>query len=377
MAGSTLRDAIPPVYGRLLGPLFDAPAIPEPRATCDDCAMCDKGPAAGAVAGDTFFSPDLKCCTYHPTLPNFLVGALFADADPALDEGRRRVRAAIARRAGVSPEWVGPPRKYRVLLEAGRVRGFGRARALVCPYLDSGRCSIWRHRESVCSTFYCKYAGGAKGKAFWMAQKHVMAGVEAALARWAARAVDPGLREPEVPLLELTAEDLDDLPPRDAEYAACFGAWVGREEELYVACHERVAAMTRDEFASVIEAAEPVASRLVELGVHHQALAQPSPTPLLVLSPRLRPTKVDGGYAVRPYSSYDALVISDDLHAVLSELRPDVPAAETFARLEREHGVVMPPELLLELWNHEILVPPEAPGPASPDPASPVGARGT
>ena len=101
------------------------------------------------MAGDTFFSPDLKCCTYHPTLPNFLVGALFADADPALDEGRRRVRAAIARRAGVSPEWVGPPRKYRVLLEAGRVRGFGRARALVCPYLDSGRCSIWRHRESV------------------------------------------------------------------------------------------------------------------------------------------------------------------------------------------------------------------------------------
>src|SRR4051812_31514765 len=90
----SLRDMVPPAHRRLLPVLFDRPAIRESRATCSDCAMCSKGgsPAPGVLS----FRPDTKCCTYEPTLPNFLVGAILADTSPEMAEGRRRIRAHIA-----------------------------------------------------------------------------------------------------------------------------------------------------------------------------------------------------------------------------------------------------------------------------------------
>src|SRR5687767_1905524 len=95
--------------------------------------MC--APTGAAPSPDALhFRPDAKCCTYHPTLPNYLVGALLADPDPALEEGRRRVRDKLAARVGVTPLWLAAPRKTMVLLEASRDTSFGRSRALRCPY---------------------------------------------------------------------------------------------------------------------------------------------------------------------------------------------------------------------------------------------------
>lgn len=360
--GETLRStALPAAYASLAAPFFDEGAVPEPRATCERCAMCDHGEggaAAPARSGSEFFRPELKCCTYHPSLPNFLVGAILADPDPAMDEGKRRVRERIRRRMGVTPDWLAPPRKYRVLLEGGRVLGFGRSPVLVCPYLADGRCSIWRHRESVCSTFFCKHAGGGKGKAFWMAMKHAMAHAEVTLARWAAREVFPGATEPAIGRLDLTVEDLEDRPPPDDEYASYWGGWVGREEELYLACHERVRGLDRERFAELVERTPRGEELLADLVIAHDALTRPAPTEYLVLAPKLRKQVVPGGVAVRGYSGYDPMVLSDDLHAILSELRPDEKASATWDRIEREHGVRVPEELVTSLWLHEILVPP-------------------
>src|SRR5580658_8141270 len=148
---------MPPAYGPLLSGIFDRPVLAETRATCGDCAMCDKhGGSRAAVDLETaFFRPDIKCCSYHPTLPNYLGGAVRADESPELSIGRDRIRQKIAARIGVSPEWLAAPRKFLVLLEAARESSFGRSEALLCPYYESkeGKCSIWRHRESVCATF--------------------------------------------------------------------------------------------------------------------------------------------------------------------------------------------------------------------------------
>lgn len=73
----TLRSVLPPIYAHLLSPFFDQPAVTESRATCNDCAMCDKGQAAPGVIA--FFRPDVKCCSYHPRLTNYLLGAMLAD----------------------------------------------------------------------------------------------------------------------------------------------------------------------------------------------------------------------------------------------------------------------------------------------------------
>ena len=96
---TTLRETFPRVYAGLLPGFFDHPAPEEKKATCDACAMC---PPAGepTVEGVVYFRPDAKCCTFTPRLPNYLVGAILSDPNPAMAEGRRRVRARIAQRVG-------------------------------------------------------------------------------------------------------------------------------------------------------------------------------------------------------------------------------------------------------------------------------------
>src|SRR5450631_4114901 len=124
----TFRDLLPAVYRVLLPAFFEREAIHEDKATCSDCAMCDKSSSngggsrsAGTGDGVSYFRPDTKCCTFQPHLPNYLVGALLRDADPALAEGQRRIRARIAQRVGVTPQWLAPGRKFSLLFEAARV----------------------------------------------------------------------------------------------------------------------------------------------------------------------------------------------------------------------------------------------------------------
>ena len=43
-------------------------------------ASTSTNPVASVDGVERFFNPATKCCTYHPRLPNFLVGALLSDA---------------------------------------------------------------------------------------------------------------------------------------------------------------------------------------------------------------------------------------------------------------------------------------------------------
>src|SRR5262249_45469821 len=150
MARETFLDLLPAVYRELLPPFFARAAIHEDKATCGDCAMCDKSGGAGDAAA--YFPPATKCCTFQPPLPNYLAGAVLRDGDPALAEGVRRIHARIAGRIGVTPQWLAPGRKYSLLLEASRLTSFGRSTALRCSFYepDGGLCTIWKHRDSAC-----------------------------------------------------------------------------------------------------------------------------------------------------------------------------------------------------------------------------------
>src|SRR4051812_32253399 len=133
-----LLDALPSLYGNLLPELF-AKGIPaEAKATCANCAMCQprddgESPSSAVEAVDgqnRFFKPDTKCCTYHPRLPNYLVGALLADSSAEMAEGRRRMEEKIASGIGLTPQWLRAPAKYS-LLYANQRTAFGRASSLL------------------------------------------------------------------------------------------------------------------------------------------------------------------------------------------------------------------------------------------------------
>ena len=144
-------------------------AIPaESEATCDRCAML--APVSGPAAGDLFFDPRSKCCTYVPALPNFLVGGILLDPTPESAAGRASVEARIVAGVGVTPAGLEQPPAHGLLYQSAP-DAFGRTLSMRCLHYrsETGTCGIWRHRPSVCTTWFCKYVRGAVGLRFWTA----------------------------------------------------------------------------------------------------------------------------------------------------------------------------------------------------------------
>jgi Fe-S-cluster containining protein len=351
----TFADLVPAVYRRLLPPFFARDAIREEKATCQSCAMC--APAGATSDGMTYFRPDTKCCTYQPFLPNFLVGGVLRDDNPALAEGARRVRERIARRIGVTPRWLGPGRKYSLLLEASRPTAFGRSTALRCSFYEpqGGLCTIWKHRDAACSTFFCKHVGGGDGKVFWVALESWLAYVERTLAAFAVATLAPELQEPEVARGILTREDLEDRPPSESDYASYWGAWLGREDELYLRCHEVIAGIDRVAFERLL--GDDGKTRLANVEAKHAVLLAPVLAERLALNPELLVQNVDGGVIVTGYSRYEPMYLSGPLHEVLGQFSARERVVDVLARLKREHDVELPDGLLLSLQQMRVVVP--------------------
>lgn len=370
----TIRSALPPIYAPLLPTVFDDPAVHESRATCDSCQMCDHGTVPSELSA-SYFRPDTKCCTYHPALPNYLVGAVFADERPELDEGKKRLREQIAKRLGCSPQRLGPSKKWTLLYKASMESSFGRSLLLRCPYLDEKeRCSIWYHREAVCATFYCKFDGGVAGSAFWKALKSYLNFAEEQLSVWAAKQVSSEVGDPRIddrPALSLA--ELEERAPDEATYRRYWASWVGREEEFYVACNARVRAMTRQEYEKVVDATAVGRERLQKLT---DALTRLRTAPQLPdrvsLNRRLRVLPVEGGVVMTmPYNNYDSIKIEPELYDVLKAFTNDRTVEETRKKLADEQGIELEDALLSMFAMHEILVAPPKGGVCEP-PAAPV-----
>lgn len=156
--------------------LHQVELIDETRSDCANCPM----------EGQPFLQ-QIKCCTYHPTLPNYLVGrALLRD-----DAGTALVRKRLQNPDGLSLAGLMPPANVVRLQEEGKETGFGRDASLVCPFWQPGRlnCSIWRDRGGVCRTWHCKHTQGARAYELWATTRDLLKRVERELGALAAQHV--------------------------------------------------------------------------------------------------------------------------------------------------------------------------------------------
>ena len=362
-----IRDALPPLYRDLLGEPFGEEIPPESKATCASCAMLEGGCGGAAVppvdGRSRFFRPDTKCCTFHPRLPNYLLGAILSSTDPALAEGRRRVESRIATRVGVSPEWLHPPRVFSLLYDSAR-GAFGRARGLRCPFYEAnaGGCTIWAHRDAVCSTYFCKYAAGADGRRLWTAVKELLSLVEIQLARAALLELAPALldREPGM-RTPVTApvgpEDIDGAAPPEEEYAAAWGAWAGREVELYLACDRYVSSLAARDLDALLGLDGRIGRRAVRRALEDvRSTALP---PVLRLDPNATVSWLpDGSVALARYSELEALALPGAAFRLLARFTGDEPVDAVRARLRAEDHADLSDEVLLELYRQRVLSPP-------------------
>jgi hypothetical protein len=233
---------LPRTYQRWLGDWL-AGDIPEEKvATCDNCAMAaPPGTPQTTSAMAEYYGPN-KCCTYFPALPNFQVGGILKD--DRIPEGASRVAEVIRGRVGVDPICVRPNKRRTELYKIGSRVAFGRAEAFRCPYymVDSGGCSVWPHREAVCSTFYCKVNRPLQGRPFWEELKELLVQIEQSVSVHCALelGISGGVIDElmTAPYMMKSAADVDAVPD-DEQHAKLWGKWLGREDAYYRACAEQ------------------------------------------------------------------------------------------------------------------------------------------
>ncbi len=357
MSRARIIEFLPDVYARFLPAFFDEPLTEERHATCHACAMC--APATGAAfPAEGYFSPDTKCCTFHPALPNYAVGGLLGDRSDAGAEGRRRIEAAIASRIGVTPIGILPPARRAVLQQHAR-RAFGRARSLLCPYFDAshGGCTVWAHREAECATWFCKHNDGYAGREFWNQLRDYLAGVHRLLASHVLHELgfDPdriaagyGRRD------DLDARDLDGAPPSEADYSAMWGAWAGREAELYTTAYEMVQALDRERFAAL--AGLTGGLDLARLEKRYTAMRNPVLPDRLLKNPSMRVMRTPEGVAMMSYESGEPTRLRTRVFELLDYFDGRHPTADVQAAVLAETGYTITDRFLTALYQHRILV---------------------
>ncbi len=237
--------SLPPLFQRWIDEALDRELPTEQRASCLRCPMSQEfAPERPAEAA--FFHPRSKCCTYLPVLRNFQVGAVLADTDPAMAFGRRTVRERIARHTAITPLGLGWPATFERMYGEDMDRDFGQRVQMRCPHYidrDGGLCGVWRHRNAICSTWFCRHESGYRGREVWKAVEKLLDIAELGVTLWCLEQLD-------MPAALMATLAHDDSPEAtldgDVEITeelrrGIWGPWFGREEELYVASAELVA----------------------------------------------------------------------------------------------------------------------------------------
>ena len=312
--------------------------------------------------GQRFFDSTTRCCTYHPELPNFLVGPILADTDAGMAAGRRSVGARLGRGVAVTPLGLGTPATY-TLLYANGTDGFGASHALRCPHhLDDGGCGIWTHRMSVCATWFCKYSRGAVGSKFWRALQALLAGVEHDLARWCLleAGLDTGplgrLFPPPAPAVPSRTIDRFQLDGRvdPEQYAAVWGAWTGRERELFDACGGLVERLGWQEVLDICGPGVTISARLVK-DSFDALLSKELPSRLCCGAYMIH--HITGRNAlVVSYNGYDPLCLPNNLVEALPFF-DGRPVADALRAIEKAKRLRLDPDLVLKLADFSILEP--------------------
>ena len=359
---ATGASILPALYARWIDDLLGAPIEPETHATCADCAMgapVKERPDPEAV----YFNPRVKCCTFVPALPNFLVGRILRDRARGRAQGRASVEARIAAGAGVTPLGLGRSPAQHVPDAA-----FGHDEAYLCPHFvqqDGGICSIWHHREAVCATFFCKFVRGALGANFWGALRRLLEAVEQALAWQCVETLDVGAAT--VSLLLGAAGDArhDTVTPRQdgtyapADFRAIWGRWAGRERAFYEAA---AGVVERLSWREILERAGPQVRLRAQLvrEAHARLRAPAIPVGPLRRSPVVATTLDSTTVRLTTYSGMDPITMPRALFDALVHFDGRA-AAPAILAIEAEQGLRIDPDVVGRLVDFEVLVPaPEA-----------------
>lgn len=350
------REGLPALYQRWVDEMYPA-GIPRERvATCLDCVMC---PKAGEESDERrrFYNPAVKCCTYFPSLPNYLVGGALSVDTPGGEVLRSFVADEGGTKAEVTPLGVTTNLKFKTVYETVGQEVFGHDAELICPYAieadtpEGPLCGIWQHRNSVCATYFCKYVRGITGRSFWMGLRNLLMHVEVDLAWWCIGELfdDPGA------VIAASAGNTTNRKELMLQ-ADAWEAWPDTKEAFYRACAERVQALSWEEVRAITGAH----TRMHQHGVdkrYHSLRNTDVPERLLAC----QITVVRAG-AERSLIQSDQRAEMFELPSVLIQLLPYFDGRltrEVLEEIQQNHRIEIDDGLLLRLCDFGVLAPPE------------------
>lgn len=145
----------------------------ETKATCDVC-----------IQSPQKYKDDLKCCTFWPFIPNYIVGAILNSSKKRHKPAQIFIRKLILDSGFVLPIGIPAPPWYQKKFKENKSKIFGQDRKYLCPYFDknNNQCGVWEFRGSVCTSFYCESSYGQKGQQFWHSMENFLSYLEMGLA---------------------------------------------------------------------------------------------------------------------------------------------------------------------------------------------------
>jgi hypothetical protein len=357
MGFKQIRDYVPAFYHRLL-PLFFEKEIPaEVFANCGNCPMTASNRAEMENEISRPFSPESKCCTFIPRIPNYIAGAVFTDAET--QPGRELLRNRIRGKRGIFPQGIYPDKKYRLLYEYGRKNGFGKSSLLKCPYYIQGEfnCSLWKYRESICATWFCKYLGGEAGRDFWNGMRDFFKLIQEKMMEHAIRELGLTVVPPFGDDEQLSVEDLDDLPMHRLEYQRRWQQWEGREEEFYIRSIEIISRIGINDFNLILATEYPEQLKTLEEKYHRMVTI---PDILHVNPEYIFEEVLPGKYRIRLSSILDrndtAITYAFDVpKSVIDSFRNRENTDYVIDELSVKSGIQLGKDLVIALFQHGIL----------------------
>lgn len=360
MAFKPIKDYLPELYFQFLPEIFSKEIPAEIFTDCQNCHMlCNSRSDLGSEASRPF-APDTKCCTFIPQFSNYLAGAVFADNDPSLDEGRKKLRETIKSRKGIFPHGIYPTKKYSILYELGKAEGFGKSLTLKCPYFLEGKfnCGLWKYREAVCATWFCKHLAQQSGHLFWNSVTKCLKYIEECLIAYILKKEKLPVIHPYGENKNISYEDLDELPLKNDEYSYRWGIWEGKEEEFYIRSYQYFISLTNEDFLNLMGINFQIL--LDEVQEKYDALME-IPEIMLADPSHVLPEIKNGTYRIELKTwierndSYITHAI-DFPSVVIDTFDGELSTTKVLEIIEKNYGIIVGKDILIALYQHGILV---------------------
>jgi hypothetical protein len=200
-----LKSQLSDVYYHLLPSSLLSFSLSETKMNCENCSM-----SRPQHRGRYPYQKDLKCCTFQPFLPNFLVGKILQSQLPSADVVKHKIlNDDFALPIGIIPSF-----SFQKQFNNKSLGEFGNRADWLCPYYNPTQqnCGIWQYRGTVCTSFVCKSSYGAKGLKFWESLSNYLHYVEMALMEESLVYLDFSPRQTNEMLALLNNEEREQLP---------------------------------------------------------------------------------------------------------------------------------------------------------------------